>query len=158
MRASCNSSLSVYANRALPLLLLAILCCSICRNCSNSTTVSCIHRLCGRTQVRSHAQKHFIRLEKKGLGDVVPPARRKARWADKRSAGFCDNASESEQDFSALHQQTSSSSMSTLDHQAIYPFPAVQSLEGQSAGLQGCTYMRLSFQEHCLFASVLHVL
>lgn len=80
-------------------------------------------------QVRSHAQKHFIRLEKKGLGDVVPPARRKARWADKRSAGLCDSLSESEQDFSALHQQASSSSVSTADHQAM--LAAGHSLEGQ---------------------------
>ena len=92
------------------------------------------------TQVRTHDQKHFLRLEKKGLGDVVPPARRKARWAEKRSAGLCDNPSESEQDFSVLHQQASSSSASTLEHQAMHPLlEAVHNLDGQSAAAHLCS-------------------
>lgn len=72
------------------------------------------------SQVRSHAQKHFIRLEKKGLGSVVPPARRKARWSDKQAADSFDSSTDSDQDISAMNQQThSSSSISTFDyHQA----------------------------------------
>lgn len=112
---------------------------AVCASLSavNPSLTSSIHPTgnCG-TQVRSHAQKHFIRLEKKGLGDVVPPARRKARWADKRSAGMCDNFSESDQDFSALHQQTSSSSVSTREHQAM--LAAGQSLEGQFRQQEDC--------------------
>ena len=37
-------------------------------------------------QVRSHAQKHFLKLEKEGKGDEVPPARPKKRSARSGSA------------------------------------------------------------------------
>ncbi|DBA73653.1 TPA: hypothetical protein ACH3X2_009637 [Trebouxia sp. C0005] len=68
------------------------------------------------SQVRSHAQKHFIRLEKKGLGSVVPPARRKARWGDKQAPDSLDGSIDSDQELSAANRQTgSSSSMSTVD-------------------------------------------
>lgn len=72
------------------------------------------------SQVRSHAQKHFIRLEKKGLGSVVPPARRKARWSDKQAPDSFDGSADSDQELSITHRQAgSSSSMSTLDfHQS----------------------------------------
>jgi len=66
--------------------------------------------------VRSHAQKHFIRLEKKGLGSVVPPARRKARWGDKQATESFDGSADSDQELSAVNRQAgSSSSMSSLD-------------------------------------------
>lgn len=66
--------------------------------------------------MRSHAQKHFIRLEKKGLGSVVPPARRKARWGDKQAPDSLDGSIDSDQELSAANRQTgSSSSMSTVD-------------------------------------------
>lgn len=69
------------------------------------------------SQVRSHAQKHFIRLEKKGLGAVVPPARRKARWSDKQTSEGQDGSADSDQELSASHRQAgSSSSMSTVDY------------------------------------------
>ena len=67
--------------------------------------------------MRSHAQKHFIRLEKKGLGAVVPPARRKARWSDKQTSEGQDGSADSDQELSASHRQAgSSSSMSTVDY------------------------------------------
>ena len=67
-------------------------------------------------QVRSHAQKHFIRLEKTGLGAGVPPARRKARL----NPDFWDGSTDSDQDGCGLnYQANSSSSMSSFDyHQA----------------------------------------
>lgn len=67
-------------------------------------------------QVRSHAQKHFIRLEKTGLGAGVPPARRKARWTDKQIADSLDGSTDSDQDISGLNFQVNSSSMSTFDY------------------------------------------
>ena len=72
-------------------------------------------------QVRSHAQKHFIRLEKTGLGAGVPPARRKASWTDKQITESLDGSTDSDQEMSgSLNiQANSSSSMSTFDcHEA----------------------------------------
>lgn len=71
-------------------------------------------------QVRSHAQKHFIRLEKTGLGAGVPPARRKARGNDKPNGESLDGSTDSDQDGSGTnYQANSSSSISTFDyHQA----------------------------------------
>ncbi|KAL3154036.1 hypothetical protein ABBQ32_013585 [Trebouxia sp. C0010 RCD-2024] len=70
------------------------------------------------SQVRSHAQKHFIRLEKTGLGAGVPPARRKARWTDKQIEESLDGSTDSDQDISGSlnFQANSSSSMSTFDY------------------------------------------
>lgn len=66
--------------------------------------------------MRSHAQKHFIRLEKKGLGSVVPPARRKARWGDKLAPESSDGSADSDQELSVTTRQAGScSSMSTFD-------------------------------------------
>ena len=71
-------------------------------------------------QVRSHAQKHFIRLEKTGFGAGVPPARRKARGNDKLSGESLDGSADSDQDGSGTnYQANSSTSTSSFDyHQA----------------------------------------
>lgn len=86
-------------------------------------------------QVRSHAQKHFIRLEKKGLGAVVPPARRKAGWGDKQGSDAVEGTADSDQEFSASHRQAgSSSSISTVD---FHPPVTSASQEGELvAGMQ----------------------
>lgn len=72
-------------------------------------------------QVRSHAQKHFIRLEKTGFGAGVPPARRKARALnDKLNGESLDGSTDSDQDGSGTnYQANSSTSISSFDyHQA----------------------------------------
>lgn len=102
-------------------------------------------------QVRSHAQKHFIRLEKKGLGAVVPPARRKARWTDKQLTNSVDGSSDSDQDMSGLNQQAhSSSSMSTLDHHQARASAgsSAQCTEGMTPPALNC-YLSILLQ-HCI--------
>ena len=116
-------------------------------------SVTIVHnKVC--SQVRSHAQKHFIRLEKKGLGSVVPPARRKARWSDKQPADSLDGSTDSDQDLSGMHQQTnSSSSISTFDyHQAR---ASVGSAAQCAAGIMQCkkSALWLTPQPH-IFASL----
>lgn len=91
------------------------------------------------SQVRSHAQKHFIRLEKKGLGSVVPPARRKARWGDKQAPDSLDGSIDSDQELSATNRQAgSSSSMSTLDfyHTRTTAGSSAQCTEGSGSNAE----------------------
>ncbi|KAL0055709.1 hypothetical protein WJX82_003514 [Trebouxia sp. C0006] len=91
------------------------------------------------SQVRSHAQKHFIRLEKKGLGSVVPPARRKARWGDKQAPDSLDSSIDSDQELSAANRQAgSSSSMSTVDfyHTRTTAGSSAQCTEGSGSNAE----------------------
>ncbi|DBB06301.1 hypothetical protein WJX77_000729 [Trebouxia sp. C0004] len=98
------------------------------------------------SQVRSHAQKYFIRLEKKGLGSVVPPARRKARWGDKQAPDSLDGSIDSDQELSTTNRQAgSSSSISTFDfyHTRTTDGSSAQCTEGSgsNAEYQDCQPM-----------------
>ena len=99
-------------------------------------------------QVRSHAQKHFIRLEKTGQGAGVPPARRKARGTDKLNPDMLDGSTDSDQDIIGTnYQANSSSSMSTFDyHQA-------RASAGSSAQCNDCQPITSSDQKTGSFQS-----
>ena len=86
-------------------------------------------------QVRSHAQKYFIKLEKAGRGDAVPPARPKKRscksttdWqpADKHQKLHHSNVgcSSSEAQSSGLQTGSSGVASGSLSHRRCQPTAA----------------------------------